>query len=320
MDEAFSPKITHNESEIKPCPSCKSSDFKLYRTINSHITKVPDGLDRGLFVKAKIETCCCCGIYRTTCDLNASEIEKIYSSESVCFEASKSKNEIIDEYIFSKNEFQILKTHPPATLLDVGCGAGKFLISARLRGYDVMGVEVDPMAVSFLKAQNIPVFHGTISELPVENTFHIITAFGVLEHIPDPVNFLKSILCHLKPGGEILLGVPNVSSLNRFASQLSTHNWDMFLEPGHLFHYSACTLEQVADLAGLSALDWTTATIAIRGKIPFLPFRYPRLERTIQWLTFKSKIANFIYRTMLRILDWFKIGDVLVMRFQRKGE
>lgn len=325
--EALSNSIVSQvDYEENSCPICGACSFKPYTEIKSAIKLIPEGLDRAQNVEVNVERCSKCGIYRSVVLNNTasscrdtksvSDISTFYAADSICFEASVSKNSYNGESVFSKNELRMLSTQPPATLLDVGCGGGQFLLSARARGYNVTGIDLDPRAVSYVKSCGIEALHCSLEEVPINRKFDIITAFGVLEHIPNPQEFFKEIKLRLKPEGEILIGVPNASSLNKVVSSLSRHNWDMFIEPGHLYHYSAAVLRQLADSAGLEVSQSSTATIVIRGKLPWLPYRHPKLEKFIQNLTNKSLLARKMYIASLKILDFFKVGDILLMSFK----
>ena len=111
------------------------------------------------------------------------------------------------------------------------------------------------------------------------------------------------------------MGAPNPSSLNRRISRLSRHDWDMFLEPGHLYHYSPRTLRLLGERAQLRMRRWSTSTITIRGKVPFLPSRIPAIERLIRTATARVGMANRAYVAGLRLLDQARMGDTLLAVF-----
>jgi 2-polyprenyl-3-methyl-5-hydroxy-6-metoxy-1,4-benzoquinol methylase len=138
---------------------------------------------------------------------------------------------------------------------------------------------------------------------------------GVLEHIADPRSFLLEVRRRIHPGSEIMIGVPNAASLNRHVSRLSRHDWDMFLEPGHLYHYEISALTRLARQAGFRLRRWVSSTIAIRGKVPLLPARWVPLERTLQRAVASHAGVRWMYVTGLRTLDLFRVGDTLLATF-----
>lgn len=297
------------------CPACGSDQFQPWREIDSTLRTIPDGLDRAPHVHVQVDRCAVCGLFRSQHQPSTEGVPAA-ANLSVSFEASASKIfSAGSRSTSSSDELALLSVAPPAALLDVGCGAGQFLLRAIDQGYQAQGIDPGPQAVRFASEQvGVPVRLGSLDVLRGTERFNVITTMGVLEHVQDPVSFLVKAAAHLAPGGEMLIGVPNAGSLNRRISRLSQHDWDMFLEPGHLYHYDSSTLAKVADRAGLAMRRSQTGTITIRGKVPFLPNRYPKLERTIRWLTRVTPL-NIAYTFGLRAIDQIGAGDMLLATF-----
>ena len=303
------------------CPACAHADFRLYREVVSGVREVPDGLDRGAFVHVRIERCASCGLYRTVHLGDPRTPAQLYEEDSVSFEASASKiGAAGDRSPSSTDELSMLGVEPPARLLDVGCGAGAFLSRAARAGYEASGIDLDPKAVAFARDRlGLSVQRMSLEELPQSERYDVITMLGVLEHIPEPARFLSWAREHLADGGEVLIGVPHAGSLNRLVSRLSRDEWDMFLEPGHLYHYDVRTLGMLAARAGLTPRRWATGTMTIRGKLPFLPFRSAPLERRLRGLVASYEVVRRAYGGALRLLDAVRAGDMLFATFVPEG-
>lgn len=100
------------------------------------------------------------------------------------------------------------------TLLDVGCGTGVFLSRARDKGYDVWGIDFDREEIRIAKEKYKlrNVFPLSVAGLSMEfkdRKFDIITFFEVLEHLDRPIEFMEEVRGILKPGGHIVLSLPN---------------------------------------------------------------------------------------------------------------
>jgi SAM-dependent methyltransferase len=99
------------------------------------------------------------------------------------------------------------------TLLEVGCGDGKFLsMAAEACHFDVIiGAEVNPAAVGKARARGFTIHSGPLSDLRARypEGFDVICAFQVLEHVDDPVGFLTSLRELAAPTGSLIFGVPN---------------------------------------------------------------------------------------------------------------
>ncbi len=96
-------------------------------------------------------------------------------------------------------------------LLDIGCATGAFLMAAKNRGWNPQGLDVSPAAVQVARdVVGVDVGVGTLESFAFPGaTFDAVTAWEVLEHLPDPRSFLKEINRVLRPGGVVALSTPN---------------------------------------------------------------------------------------------------------------
>lgn len=103
---------------------------------------------------------------------------------------------------------------PGATLLDFGCGVGRFCHAAASVGWSVSGIDTSEQAISVGRRKAaFPLRYGTLDdELSRGATYDALTAFEVMEHVPDPVGTLKKMARLLRPGGHIFVTVPNWDS------------------------------------------------------------------------------------------------------------
>ncbi len=108
----------------------------------------------------------------------------------------------------------------------------------------------------------------------------------VLEHIPDPVRFLQSVVRTLDPEGLLVAAVPNFSSIGR---RLLRQFWHGLQPQTHVVHFERASLRQVMDRAGLdtlSILSRTTIGTTYHVYVPerltrrlFMRFAMPLFER-----------------------------------------
>lgn len=144
---------------------------------------------------------------------------------------------------------------PPGLFLDVGAGSGRLLAAALEAGWQAIGVEADPVFAADAQASQLPVVQGFFPEaaLPMPH-FHVITMLDVIEHAVDPVALLRSARDRLRPGGLLVIQVPNVDSL---LVRLEGPDNSNFCH-GHWNHFNASTLERSAVAAGFQPLETTT--------------------------------------------------------------
>ena len=135
---------------------------------------------------------------------------------------------------------------PLESVLDVGCGSGEFLEAAVAEGLRAVGVEPLPDASAVARDHGLEVITGTTDD--VTERFGAVTAFHVLEHMPDGPEFLRSMMGCAAPGGVVMVESPNWDSRLR---TVTGERW-MHLRPGeHLVHNTPATLRQAMERAGL---------------------------------------------------------------------
>jgi SAM-dependent methyltransferase len=105
---------------------------------------------------------------------------------------------------------------PPGRLLEVGCGAGFFLESARARGYEVVGMEPNQSYDERLEQLGIPVTHEFLDKnsLPA-HSFDVVYHCDLLAHFPDPIRSLSSMCELLRPGGVLCFEVGLLGGISR---------------------------------------------------------------------------------------------------------
>lgn len=147
---------------------------------------------------------------------------------------------------------RILKAFPPwvgrGRLLDVGCGSGKFLRQMGAVGWTLAGIEVDAEAAARAREVTPDVFVGDPAEAPfAPGSFDLITAFHVIEHLPDPLGALRNMVRWLAPGGLIIVEVPNAAG---WGARLFGRYWSGLDFPRHLVHFTPATMAAMVEKAG----------------------------------------------------------------------
>jgi len=138
--------------------------------------------------------------------------------------------------------------------LDVGCGSGGALGVARALGWRVAGIEMDDAAAAKARRFTDELHVGDVLTAPfAPGRFDVVTAFHVLEHVPDPVAAARRMLDWLAPGGLLIVEVPNAGGLG---ARLFGGAWAGLELPRHLSHFTPATLEAVIEKAG-GAIIWT---------------------------------------------------------------
>jgi ubiquinone/menaquinone biosynthesis C-methylase UbiE len=138
---------------------------------------------------------------------------------------------------------------PKLKVLDVGSGGGEFLYLLKKLGCDAQGIEPNEGYANYARDQyqlNITV--GFMQNTPLEDdTFDRVTLWHVLEHMDNPAWVLKRIHSCLKPGGLLVVEVPNVEA----TCQAPVNTFHM----AHLYNFNESTLKRMAGRAGFSMIE-----------------------------------------------------------------
>jgi SAM-dependent methyltransferase len=165
-----------------------------------------------------------------------------------------------------------LRERPAERGLDVGCGRGD--LAARLigHGWTMTGVEPSPSACAAAAARGIDARCGTLTTVPLEPSSYDVAVFRhSLEHTNDPLVALRTVRAALRPGGLVLISVPNFGSwqARRFGGC-----WFHLDLPRHRCHFTAASLERALGAADLEVVSVSTSssTVGLPGSLQYRLF------------------------------------------------
>lgn len=194
-------------------------------------------------VASKIVACTGCGLGRFEPPLGPDEVGRFYPDEYYGQLGTKFQPfvEHLVRLVGTRHvRFLARGLAPGGRVLDVGCGRGVILGVLADLGFEAHGVErsaaaaqgVDPRAqiriVEDLAQAGYPDAH-----------FDAVVIWHVLEHLPDPARILAEVHRILRPGGRLVVAVPNFSSAQ---ARWSGPAWFHLDAPRHLFHFPLSAL------------------------------------------------------------------------------
>ncbi|MDE2403418.1 MAG: class I SAM-dependent methyltransferase [Sphingomonadales bacterium] len=195
-------------------------------------------------------------------------------------------------------------------LLDLGCSTGLFLERAAAMGFAASGIEFSAASARFAAGRTgLPVMTGTIHDCDEPDaSFDVITAFDVIEHVPDPGADLRRAWDLLKPGGWLVLSTPNIDGLFPRASRPLAGllgYWPHPEPPYHLFQFSVATLTELLARCGFEPGHVRHRAIDLRYTFgqPAELLRMPK--RLVYALAFAPLAA---LGPLLGMGDWFYIA------------
>jgi len=160
---------------------------------------------------------------------------------------------------FRRRLAQFGDRHPHGRLLDIGCSCGYFLEVALENGYDAAGIEFSRAAIDAADPQvRRRITRGNVNDLSSlgAEQYDIVTAFDIIEHTEDPVDFLRQARRLLKKGGCVVISTPDNGHFLRY---LLGCRWPMLQPLQHTVLFSRKSLALCLELAGFSGSTFETA-------------------------------------------------------------
>lgn len=238
----------HSESQRPEtnCPLCKSNISKI----------LTQQLRRGNGV---VRLCASCDHGYLTHDQSVDAKEyygELYRQEyshnaAVASTDAKEIFEVYKNYQQARLDHILPLLNSDTRLLEVGASAGQFLTHVIDKVSEVRAVELDKDCCAFLRKH----FDIDVEAEFLENsrfaseTFDVVCAFQVIEHVEKPVDFLKTIRRSTKKGGVIFIEVPNLRDPLLSVWDISEYQ-KFFYHSAHLHYFTEKSLGSAALAAG----------------------------------------------------------------------
>jgi SAM-dependent methyltransferase len=209
-------------------------------------------------------------------------------------------------YLDSKWEFNraLRDLQSNSCILEIGCGEGAFLEQAKAKGFRAQGIELNDQAVQSAIEKGLSVGQIDLFDL-VENApekYDAVCFFQVLEHISNPRSFLVAGLRLLKPGGRLILSVPNNAGfiqydhddlLNRPPHHISRWSPDVFTYLSRILPVQLLSLSW--EPLAMYHLDWYIAVQQSRLSSQTRSGRLAQLalESWVRYILKPTKLISF---------------------------
>lgn len=226
------------ESKQINCPICNSQDYA-----NIYKKEYRLWIKNKLFIwPAQQVICKHCGMIFTNPQPTNKTLEWFYGSDMRYGEQSEFFRESQIEFIYN-NTSENCKT-----IFDIGAFNGTFLNIARSKGYTVFGIEPSEEGVQeAMNKYGIRIIKGFFNEYFLNSfnkKFDIVTIRHVLEHIQNPIGFLKLAIRITNPYKYVYIEVPDAN--RPFANNIAD-----FFSNQHIMHYTEGSLNNIANILGL---------------------------------------------------------------------
>lgn len=168
-------------------------------------------------------------------------------------------------------------------LLEVGCARGAFIEKMKQRGAICTGIELNKDAIEVARAKELDIRYETIEEHAESNAekYDVVCFFQVLEHIVNVKDFLQASVKVLKPGGKLIIGVPNNDAYIKYAKNLVTN-----MPPHHMGLWNKKSLRSIQTLFPLKLKSFYFEPLDYSEW-----YYYIHRQRLLNALSHKSKIV-----------------------------
>lgn len=186
-----------------------------------------------------------------------------------------------DHYIYKKadpysSHAQIVRwieQERPAEVLEIGTATGYLTSEMTKRGCAVVGVEADPKMAEIARQHCREMLVGDVETVDLKGlgVFDAIVFGDVLEHLRDPRDILQKVSGMLKPGGKVLISLPNIANIwVRLNLLFGRFNYSRvgILDETHLRFFTLHTMKQLAAESGLDVLSINATPIPLPVILP----------------------------------------------------
>jgi 2-polyprenyl-3-methyl-5-hydroxy-6-metoxy-1,4-benzoquinol methylase len=280
---------------LKKCPACEGQKM-------THFLQAKDyTVSQNTFNIVRCETC---NLHFTNPRPEAEQAGYFYKSENYISHSNTQKGFINKLYhavrkITLKQKTNLIQGDQKGTknLLDIGCGNGHFLHACQQRGWNTVGMELDPETAAraaALTGQNI---YSNLNAIPEDSNFELISLWHVLEHVYELEAYFEFFKKRITPTGKLLLALPNSNS---FDAKYFQAYWAAYDVPRHIYHFNPKTIQSLAKKHGFKLAKQ-------HGQI-FDSFYISLLSHEYKTGS-KKLIASFFVGLWSNILAFFKTGN-----------
>jgi 2-polyprenyl-3-methyl-5-hydroxy-6-metoxy-1,4-benzoquinol methylase len=240
--------LSDSRTQLDNCDLCGSRSARQLYTATDRL--------RNTDASFSIARCDGCGVLRTLPVMSDSDLSAYYP-KTYWGERKPPSLAWICSSQSEKTEFLRTCSLSRGQILDVGCGAGLFLRALDGQAWERYGVETGSEA-SRLAADELGaahIFNCSLVEAQLgTGEFDVVTMWSALEHMNHPRSNLFEARRLVRPGGTIIVQVPNAAS---YQARMFKGKWFALDAPRHRYHFSQDVLNRLLSDAGFQIYKTT---------------------------------------------------------------
>jgi SAM-dependent methyltransferase len=307
--------------ELASCPVCRSRNNQtianreqIERELEAlwqfHLRRLTTGapvdqlFDRAIFSQQpplQVMQCRACGtVFRNPRERDADVVET-YEQEVPSQQALLSL--FSRQYQFYRERVPRLTrlAGAPGVVLEVGSYLGAFLRAASDAGWQAHGIDVNPHANAFARAQGCRVEESALHQLSTNRQFDAVALWNCFDQLPDPTEALERVSAVLRPGGIVALRVPNggcYAALRRGGALARTLlSWNNLASFPYRHGFTPTSLSRLLAAHGFRVLEQRAETlVSIAG------------EYTRSWARREERIIKTAMKMLpRRLAPWLEV-------------
>lgn len=230
--------------DVNKCPICSSIETVfIFDDLNGY----------------KLVRCSKCSFIYTLPRPTVEQLREFYNNSSYFY--SEYVPNKLDSNIAKKSTVglhKIIKRYNPDAkrILEIGCGYGHTLFGLSLNGYEVVGTDISKNRVEFAENNyGIKVYNSEFPPDEFKNSFDVVIMSQLIEHVINPLDYLKNAANFLRKNGIIFISTPNIDC---FIFHLLGKHYEPIKPPEHISFFGPKSLDFISKKAGLEPVKiWT---------------------------------------------------------------
>jgi 2-polyprenyl-3-methyl-5-hydroxy-6-metoxy-1,4-benzoquinol methylase len=195
--------------------------------------------------------------------------------DGITYQYRAANSEPSHQYLYPSVSHFLKDVPPGAVVMDAGCGNGSFIGLFQDRRWQLHGSDLSPTGIAIAR-ETFPNINFFLADgqtlyadfLATVGRVDVVLSTEVVEHIYDPMGFLRNCYDLLKPGGKVILTTPYHGYFKNLmlavTGQMDQH-FTVLWDHGHIKFWSRKTLTKALETAG-----FTNVEFAGSGRLPYL--------------------------------------------------
>lgn len=230
----------------RPCPLCSGNSCLLYATTDEN-----HRISKTMFEYLECPTCH--GVFLGN---PPNDLSRYYQREYYAIPSLERLQQVADK---DRNKINVvLRFAAGGRLLEVGPAFGVFAWQAKQAGFLVDVIEMDARCCAYLQhtlGVNVTQSDNPVAAMESLPQHEVIAIWHVLEHLPEPLAFLRAAAVNLKPGGVLVIAMPNPDA---WQFKLMGRHWPHLDAPRHVTLIPQAWLSRQAAELGLERVYLTS--------------------------------------------------------------